>query len=97
MAVHLVVAASSFQCPDLSGFQPVVQRLAGLLAGVVGLSLLVNVLRGGLTYLHAHGRMEQVAHAKDIFKHTAIGAVIVGVSVPLVAVIAWLAGGLLCG
>lgn len=93
----ILLAAGSPSCPDLSSFTPVVNRLAGLILGGIGLTLVVNVARAGLAYAHAHGRLEETMRAKKILEHTAIGLGIGALAVPIVAMLVWLVGSQVCG
>jgi hypothetical protein len=93
----VLLAAGSPSCPDLSSFTPVVDRLAGLVAASIGALLVVNVLRAGLAYAHAHGRLEETMRAKKILEHTGTGLAIAALAVPIVGLLIWLVGSKICG
>lgn len=93
----VLLAAGSPSCPDLSSFTPVVDRLAGLIAAGIGAVLVLNVLRAGLTYAHANGRIEETMRARKILEHTGIGLAIGALAVPIVGLLIWLVGSQICG
>jgi hypothetical protein len=95
-ATGVVLAAGP--CPDLSAFKPVVDRLVGLLLGVIGASFLAVLVYAGVKYETALGRQEGIMQAKEILIHAGKGLALAALAAPLVELIKWVLGASgLCG